>query len=63
MALQSAQGAGYLAGLADLDPARGIGPIVEKFPNGLQEKWVLHGSRYKDDRRGSSATRLTPEMT
>lgn len=52
MELQSAKEAGYLPGLAYLDTARGIGPIVEKFPNGLQEKWVLHGSRYKDDRRG-----------
>lgn len=39
---------GYLPGLAYLDTARGINPIVEKLPYGLQEKWITLGSRYKE---------------
>lgn len=32
-----------------LDTARGIGPIVEKLPHGLQEKWLTVGSRFKEE--------------
>lgn len=52
MELNSAKEDVYLPGLAYLDTARGIGPIVEKLPYGLQEKWLSHGSRYKDEHRG-----------
>ncbi|XP_047447617.1 uncharacterized protein LOC125012056 [Mugil cephalus] len=31
---------------------RGIGPIVDKLPYGLQEKWVLSGSWYKEENNG-----------
>lgn len=73
MGLQSANEDGYLLGLAYLNTACSIDPIVEKLPYGLQEKWVSHGSRYKDEHRGyfphspispsSSAMRPAPEMT
>lgn len=71
MELNSAKEDVYLPGLAYLDTARGIGPIVEKLPYGLQEKWLSHGSRYKDEHRGhfppillsSSAMKPVPEMT
>lgn len=52
MELQSAKEDGYLLGLAYLNTACSIDPIVEKLPYGLQEKWVSHGSRYKDGHRG-----------
>ena len=52
MELQSAKEDGYLPGLAFLDTARGIGPIVEKLPHALQEKWVSQGSRFKDKHNG-----------
>lgn len=39
---------GYLPGLTYLNTARGINPIVEKLPYGLQEKWITAGSKYKD---------------
>ena len=35
-----------------LDTSRGIGPIVDKLPYGLQEKWVSAGSRYKEGSDG-----------
>lgn len=52
MELQSAKEDGYLPGLAYLDTARGIGPIVEKLPYDLQDKWLSYGSKYKDEHRG-----------
>lgn len=42
---------GYLPGLSFLDTSRGINPIVEKLPGGLQEAWVKEGSRYKKDHK------------
>ena len=45
--LASAQREGNLPGLACLDTARGLMPIVEKLPFSLQEKWIAHGSNYK----------------
>lgn len=46
--LELAMEEGYLPGLTYLDTARGINPIVEKLPYGLQEKWINAGSQYKD---------------
>ncbi|XP_060758870.1 uncharacterized protein LOC132869609 isoform X1 [Neoarius graeffei] len=53
--LQEIHGAkedGYLPGLLYLDTSRGIGPIVDKLPYGLQEKWMSHGSQYKEENDG-----------
>lgn len=50
--LQEIQGAkedGYLPGLLYLDTSRGIRPIVDKLPYGIQEKWMSLGSQYKED--------------
>ncbi|XP_063416574.1 uncharacterized protein LOC134698584 [Mytilus trossulus] len=33
--------------LAYFDSSRGVNPIVEKLPYGLQEKWITRASRYK----------------
>ncbi|KAK0155364.1 hypothetical protein N1851_002321 [Merluccius polli] len=38
--LESAKLEGYLPGLAYFDTSRGVNPIVEKLPYGLQEKWM-----------------------
>ncbi|XP_060799637.1 uncharacterized protein LOC132901338 [Neoarius graeffei] len=38
---------GFLPGLAYLDTARGVAPIVEKLPYSLQEKWMFYGSQVK----------------
>ncbi|XP_075707313.1 uncharacterized protein LOC142741872 [Rhinoderma darwinii] len=47
MELCVAKAEGDLVGLTFLDTARGVNPIVQKLPYNLQEKWVMHGSRYK----------------
>lgn len=52
MEIQAAREEGYLTGLAYLDTARGVGPIVEKLPFNLQEKWVTVGSKFKDENNG-----------
>ncbi len=49
--LEAAKDEGYLPGLSFLDTSRGINPIVEKLPGGLQEAWVKEGSRYKKDHK------------
>ena len=49
MEVQSAKEDGYFPGLAYLDAARGVNPIVEKLPHGLRERWITKGSRYKND--------------
>ena len=46
--LVSAQQEGNLPGLACLDTSRGLNPIVEKLPLNLQDKWMSHGSTYKE---------------
>ena len=46
--LNAAKCEGYLPGLSYLDTARGVSPIVEKLPHGLQEKWLAQGSQYKE---------------
>lgn len=51
MELLSAKQDGYLPGLAYLDTARGIKPIVEKLPHNLQERWVSEGFKYKEEWR------------
>lgn len=53
MEIQSAKSGGHLPGLAYLDTARGVNPIVEKLSYGLQERWITHGSRYKEEHRVS----------
>ncbi|KAM9793507.1 uncharacterized protein ACBT44_017962 [Syngnathus typhle] len=53
--LQEIQGAkedGYLPGLSYLDTSRGIGPIVDKLPYPLQDRWMTQGSNYKEDHNG-----------
>ncbi|XP_066448142.1 uncharacterized protein [Eleutherodactylus coqui] len=47
MELEVAKGEGDLQGLAFLDTARGVNPIVQKLPYSLQEKWITQGSKYK----------------
>lgn len=49
MELLSAKEDGYLPGLAFLDTARGINPVIEKLPYALQEKWITKGSRFKEE--------------
>ncbi|XP_034079405.1 uncharacterized protein LOC117550916 [Gymnodraco acuticeps] len=46
--IDAAKSGGFLPGLAYLDTARGVNPIVEKLPYNLQ-RWVTQGSRYKED--------------
>lgn len=48
MEIELAKAEGYLPGLSYLDTARGINPIVQKLPFNLQEKWLSHGSSYKE---------------
>ncbi|XP_067282638.1 uncharacterized protein [Pseudorasbora parva] len=45
--IEAAKGGGDLPGLTYLDTARGVNPIVQKLPFGLQEKWMMQGSHYK----------------
>ena len=45
--LQIAKSEGDLPGLAFLDTARGVNPIVQKLPYSLQEAWITRGSNYK----------------
>lgn len=53
MEIDSAKSEGYIPGLLYLDTARGILPLVEKLPFSLQEKWITHGTRYKQEHSGS----------
>ncbi|XP_047671761.1 uncharacterized protein LOC125145112 [Tachysurus fulvidraco] len=52
MEIQGAKEDGYLTGLSYLDTSRGIAPIVDKLPYGLQDKWVTSGSCYKEQNYG-----------
>ncbi|XP_034163934.2 uncharacterized protein LOC117598271 [Pangasianodon hypophthalmus] len=52
MEIQGAKEDGYLTGLSYLDTSRGIAPIVDKLPYGLQDKWVTSGSWYKEKNHG-----------
>lgn len=49
--IECAKDGGYLLGLSYLDTARGINPIVEKLPYGLQEKWIATGAKYKEEHK------------
>lgn len=51
--LEAAKMNGYLTGLAHLDTARGVNPILAKLPPYLQEKWVNTGSSFKKQHRVS----------
>lgn len=44
---------GHLPGLSYLDTARGVGPIVDKLPFHLQERWMSTGSKYKEQHKVS----------
>ncbi|XP_032416936.1 uncharacterized protein LOC116718815 [Xiphophorus hellerii] len=46
--IDSAKSEGYIPGLLYLDTARGIHPVVDKLPFGVQEKWMNHGTKYKE---------------
>lgn len=46
--LQCAKADGALPGLAYLDTARGVRPVVEKLPFNLQERWTTVGTKYKE---------------
>ena len=35
-------------GLLHLDSGRGLRPLVQKLPPGMQEKWLMHGAHYKE---------------
>ncbi|XP_061776030.1 uncharacterized protein LOC133568240 [Nerophis ophidion] len=50
MEMQSAKAKGGLPGLAFLDTARGLNPIVQKLPFNLQERWITVGANYKRTR-------------
>ncbi len=52
MEIQGAKEDGYLTGLSYLDTSRGIAPVVDKLPYGLQDKWVTSGSWYKEGNYG-----------
>lgn len=45
MGIQSAKSGGHLTGLAYLDTALGVNPVVKKLPYSLQEGWIKQGLR------------------
>lgn len=45
--VEAAKEEGYLPALAYLDTARGINPILDKLPSSLHEKWMVYGTKYK----------------
>ncbi|KAI2647747.1 4-hydroxy-tetrahydrodipicolinate synthase [Labeo rohita] len=47
--LECAKSERYLPGLAYLDTAHGLKPIVEKLPYSLQERWITEGFRYEEE--------------
>ncbi|XP_043977905.1 uncharacterized protein LOC122833959 [Gambusia affinis] len=49
--IECAKDGGYLLGLSYLDTARGVNPIVEKLPYGLQEKWIATGAKHKEEHK------------
>ena len=51
--VEAAKSSGQLAGLSYLDTAMGVKPIIEKLPYGLQEKWIVQGSKYKEENKVS----------
>lgn len=53
MEVEAAKSGGLLPGLAYLQTVRGVNPIGENLPYGLQKHWITHGSRYKEEHRVS----------
>ncbi|XP_042073747.1 uncharacterized protein LOC121813867, partial [Haplochromis burtoni] len=49
--INAAKQEGYLHGLSYLDTARGVAAIVDKLPYGIQDKWMMEGSHYKQRHR------------
>lgn len=49
--LEAAKQGCDLHGLVYLYTARGVGPIVEKLPFYLQDKWMTFGSKYKEEKK------------
>lgn len=49
MEIQSAKSGGQLPGLAYLNTAKGVNPIVEKLPYALQACWITQGSKYTEE--------------
>lgn len=47
MEVEAAKLDGILTGLSYLDTSRGVCPIMEKLPFGIQERWKSVGSKYK----------------
>ncbi|KAL3976954.1 C5a anaphylatoxin chemotactic receptor 1 [Sarotherodon galilaeus] len=47
MEVQCAKAEGDLPGVAFLDTARGVNPIIQKLPFYLQERWITVGANYK----------------
>ncbi|KAL0161725.1 hypothetical protein M9458_045450, partial [Cirrhinus mrigala] len=47
--LSAAKQDGFLPGLAYLDTASGVAPVVDKLPYNLQEKWMFYGSQVKQE--------------
>lgn len=45
--IEAAKSGGDLPGLTYLDTARGVNPIVQKLPFGLQERWMMQGLHHK----------------
>ncbi|XP_014829410.1 PREDICTED: uncharacterized protein LOC106907997 [Poecilia mexicana] len=47
MELDAAKAEGDLPGLSYLDTPRGVHAVAQKLPYSIQEKWLSHGSSYK----------------
>ena len=47
--INSAKREGYVPDVSYLDTARGIHPIVDKLPFALQEKRMVHASKYEQE--------------
>ena len=50
----------HLLRLTRFDTAQGVNAIVEKLPYGLQERWIMQGSKYKEDHHATIGP--SPEM-
>lgn len=53
MELEAARANGYLPGLSYLSTSHGVGPIIQKLPYNLQERWLTAGTRYKEQHGAS----------
>ncbi len=61
--LECTKADGYLPGLAYFDTPRGVNPIVEKLATNLQDKWIIQGSKYKEDYQVASPPPPLPFFT